>query len=490
MTATVAAPRAGSGRRRGPSRLLGSTTPRVETVRPSGRSRGADVVRFAKDRLGVELLPWQEHALRAGMVHVGGRYASRTVGVMVARQNGKTRLVTVRALAGMVLWGEQVVAAAQNRDVALEAWRDALELAQDAELDVVRVDRTTGREAFVIGRPDKPRDARYKVASATTGGARGFAADLVVMDELREYRREDPWSALEKIRRARQSSQVWTITSEGDEGSVVLDRLAGEGRAAAANAVGTDSAWLEWSAPPGLSRTDPAAWQAANPALGRLILPEVIASEADHDEPEVFETEVLCRRVVALHPWLPAGAWPRCADPTSVVPDGAEVTFALEANPAGTSASIGVAWRRPDGRIHLERVGGGEGDDALADTARELAGIVERWGPRPVYVVSRSRCEAAARAELEAIGVPLERVSVADLTAAANGFHEGVMARRVVHLGDARVATHLARIVEGSAVLRPSRPGDAVDAAVVLVLARHGLEHGSTSAVVQDWDAY
>ena len=59
-------------------------------------------------------------------------------------------------------------------------------------------------------------------------------------------------------------------------------------------------AWFEWSAPPGLERSDPEGWRWANPALGRLITMETIASEAKHDPPEVFETEVLCRRVATL----------------------------------------------------------------------------------------------------------------------------------------------------------------------------------------------
>src|SRR4051794_39726020 len=97
--------------------LVGDATPRVSTRRPVGESKGPEVIRFAADRLDVQLLPWQEHVLTESLVVANARWASRTVGIMVARQNGKTRLVTVRALAGMVLWGEQVIAASQNRDV-------------------------------------------------------------------------------------------------------------------------------------------------------------------------------------------------------------------------------------------------------------------------------------------------------------------------------------------------------------------------------------
>ena len=161
---------------------------------------------------------------------------------------------------------------------------------------------------------------------------------------------------MEKTRRARPSSQVWAVSNEGDEGSVVLAALATDGRAAARTGRPTDAAWFEWSAAKNRERLDPVGWAQANPALGILITADTIASEALHDPVEVFETEVLCRRVETLHPWLPAGVWDRTSDPAVTVPDDADVVFSLDAGPEMRHATIGVGWRRPDGRIHVEAV--------------------------------------------------------------------------------------------------------------------------------------
>ena len=57
------------------------------------------------------------------------------------------------------------------------------------------------------------------------------------------------------------SSQVWAISNEGDDGSVVLNALGEEGRAAARSGQLTDVAWFEWSAPPEVERTDPDGWR-------------------------------------------------------------------------------------------------------------------------------------------------------------------------------------------------------------------------------------
>ena len=71
----------------------------------------------------------------------------------------------------------------------------------------------------MAGKPSVSHGARYKVVSSTRRGGRGLSADLVIMDEVREYRDEGGWAALEKTRRARNSSQVWAISNEGDDGS-------------------------------------------------------------------------------------------------------------------------------------------------------------------------------------------------------------------------------------------------------------------------------
>jgi hypothetical protein len=465
--------------------LRGFTFPRVATIDPAGASRGREVVAFARDVLRIPLLPWQEWALEHGLVAHRDRWASRTVAILVGRQNGKTTLVGIRALAGMVLFGERdVLAAAQNRDVALDAWRHALDLAEDAGLDVHSVCRTNGREAFWIG------DARYKVVSATRRGGRGLSADLVILDELREYRDWAGWAALEKTRRARASSQVWAISNEGDEGSIVLTALAEQGRQAADADTPTDLAWFEWSAAPDLARADRLGWQQANPALGTLIQADTIASEAAHDDPVVFETEVLCRRVASLRPWLPVGTWDACADRVHV-PDGAEVAFALEGGAEHRHATIAAAFRRADGLVHVEAVAGFAHTDGpvLARASARLSELVDRWPATGVHVIARSGSEAAAARAVEGTDVPLVAISMAEFVRAANAFHEAVIARTLVHPGDPMTGAHVGAVTSDGPMRRRSVHAD-IDAATALVLARHGALHAPARTETQDWVAF
>lgn len=469
---------------RGPPRIVGHSTPRVATRRPKGRSRGGELVRWAREVLQVDLLDWQEWALRQGLVWADGRWASRTVGILVGRQNGKTIGVgAVRALGGMVLFGERrIIAAAQNRDVALDAWTAALELALAADLPVGPILKSAGREAFWIG------DARYKVVSSTMRGARGLNADLVIADELREYRTWDGWSALEKTRRAKRSSQLWAMSSEGDAGSIVLARMAAEGRTNAQLGKPTDQAWFEWSAPPDVDRHDPRGWAAANPALGHLIDPDVIESESVHDEPAVFETEVLCRRVETLNPWMARELWDGTADPRAVVPDGARVVFSLAAGDEHRHATIAVAWARPDGRVHVEAVDAFTESDGpvLARAGDRLAELVAAWPTVGVMVTARTTSEAAAVRVLE--DVTVKAVTRVELGKAQAGLLEGVAARSVVHPGDPMTAGHITAVTAGGVFARRSTLAD-VDAAQAVALAHHGIR-AIPDDPGQDWFAY
>jgi phage terminase large subunit-like protein len=422
--------------------LRGSTEPRISVV-PTGLSaRGAEAVTFAREVLDVDLMPWQQLVLdRACRTREDGSWRYRTVCTVVSRQVGKSFMTACRILAGMCLWGEHmVIAASQSRDVSLESWRHAVALAEDAGLSIERVHRASGREELVLD-IDGHR-ARYKVVTGSAGGPRGLSADLVVLDELRQFQRFDVWASIEKTRRARPSSQFWTISTAGTIESVVLNRLQEQGRAAAeAGATDGPLMYMEWSAPDDADPGDPAGWALACPALGYTVTAETIAAEHATDPAEVFEMEVLGRTVTGGRPWLPPGAWDRCTDPAATVPDSAvhEVVFGLDANPDLSHASISVAWRRPDGRTHVELVSSHDSTWSAETTLRRL---VERWQPRCLALIGKGPAEPVG-ARLGAEGVDLCALSGADVDRAARSFYEAASAGRLTHPADPVLAAHL-----------------------------------------------
>jgi hypothetical protein len=471
--------------------LVGSTEPRISVV-PCGLShRGAEAVEFAREVLGVELMPWQELVLdRACRTREDNTWTYRTVCAVVPRQVGKSFITGCRIIAGMCLWGERLaIAASQSRDVSIESWRHAVELAEFAELPIKKIMRASGREELVLDIDG--REARYKVVTASAGGARGLSCELCVLDEVREFKRFDVWSAIDKTRRARPSSQLWAISTAGTVESVVLDRLQSQGRSAAeAGTVGGPLMYMEWSAPDDLDASDPRAWVAANPALGHTVSAETIAAELATDPIESFECEVLCRRVITTRPWLPGGTWEAATDPAATVPDSAvgEVVLALDASPDLQHASIAVGWPRPDGRCHVELVATFASTLAAETRLHEL---VSRWQPRTVAVVAKGPVEPVVGRVRAATDVEVMAVSATDLDRASRSFYEAVASSRIVHPPDVVLATAIAGAQASTPGLFSLR-STAVDitGAVSAVLAAWAVDRGPVAAAVPAWTAY
>jgi hypothetical protein len=77
---------------------------------PAAPRNDAELVVDLAAAYGTQLDPWQVDALDAGLgVRPDGSWAAKTVGVNIARQNGKSVILTVRALAGALLFGERVI---------------------------------------------------------------------------------------------------------------------------------------------------------------------------------------------------------------------------------------------------------------------------------------------------------------------------------------------------------------------------------------------
>ena len=471
----------------GKATIYGSTVPRVHTRRARGPSKGKALVHFARTTLAIDLLPWQEWLLVSACQTRSQRWIHRTILALAARQNGKTKLTTARVLGGMCLWNEEVIGAAQNRDVALESWTDALETALEAGLEPWDVHHQNGRESFRLG-----AKARYKVTASNRSAGRGLHGDLVVLDELREATDWRAYAALEKTRRARPSSQFWSISNEGDMSSIVLRTLTGQGETwkdDPASPIG----FYSWSADPEYERADPRGWVQANPALGYLIDLETLEAELRTDPPDVFETEVLCRPVMVMHPFLPEGAWESCLERRQAWPTQAgSVLMAVDAGPELRHASIAVAWLRPDGRLGVDVADAfDESEGAILPklTAR-LEELLERWHPPCVAVAAKTPAEAAVK-RCAAGRADVAVVGTADLQRASAAFYEAVVTRQLLHAGHPTLDAALALCsadTPGQIPERRAKTAD-IDAARAAVLAT---QQATTrpAAVVASWSAY
>src|SRR5690606_24081977 len=436
--------------------LVGRTTPRIWTKPlvdgPSGpcgcgcaltpeTSFGFQAVRFAEEVVGVKLLPWQRFwLLHALELRPDGTFRFRRVLTLISRQNGKTHLCKVLALFFLYMGHAQLVlGAAQSLDIAREAWQGAVDIAQDVDDlrdEVENVRYANGEQCLTL-----VNGARYRITAATRSAGRGLSVDLLILDELREHRSWDAWSALTKTTTARPNALVVGISNAGDDQSIVLNSL----RSTALAGTDDDIGLFEWSAPDGCELDDPQAWAQANPGLGYTVDERTIRGYMMTDPAPVFRTENLCQRVDALDAAVDLASWKASSDPAgSLASMRSRVAACEDVAPDGAHVTLCGAAVLDDERARVEVLAAWKSTE---QARRELPELLARIKPAAVGGFP-SGTAAGLAADLR----PLEALELkgAEVNELCQEFADLVMARSILHPSDPLLDAHIA----GTAKLR------------------------------------
>lgn len=372
--------------------MMGKTVPRIFT--PPLRelteetSLGFACARYAREVLNKKLYPWQEWALIHMMEitgELGGdwQFRFRTVLFLISRQNGKTVLSEVIASFFLnVLCVDSVFGTSLSLDKAEEVWEAVV---QDQETiptlksELQKVGRTNGSKKLVL-----TGLRQYKVGAPTRRAGRGDSNDLVMLDEVREQRDWETWSAAVASTVAKPNGIVVCFSNAGDPDSVVLRQLretaiqAIDGSQAGEYGGEVDSntlALFEWSAEDGSPTDDLEALAQANPALGYGYLTEraLFSNRATFPEAQ-FRAECMCQQVATILPQpFPDGAWDGGTDTSSSIAPESTLYFGIDLSNDRKWTSIGVCGLRDDGQWHIEVVARRTGTEWAIDWFRARA---------------------------------------------------------------------------------------------------------------------
>lgn len=367
--------------------MTGKTEPRLFTqpLRELTRDTtlGYDVIDYSEQVLKQKLYPWQEwffiHALEiVGNLNTRWRFRFRTVLLLISRQNGKT--VASKVLASFflnVLGVNNVFGTSLSLDKAEEVWEAVIKDQEESPVlnkQIERIARSNGnKRLFLTG------GRVYKVGAPTRRAGRGDSNDLVMLDEIREHRDWETWSAAAASTNAKPNGLVVCFSNAGDPDSIVLRQLRSQALGQQANLGGdvdTNTLGLfEWSAPEGAATDDLDALAQANPAMGYGLLTEraLLSNRATFPEAK-FRSECMCQMVeTILPPPFPDGAWDAGTDPESFIPPEEPVFYGIDLSQDRRWTSIGVCGLREDGNWHIELVARRIGTEWAIDWFRERA---------------------------------------------------------------------------------------------------------------------
>lgn len=394
----------------------------------------------------------QRATLRAGLgERVDGSWAAATVVDIEPRQNGKNDTCAGRELAGLVIFGEQLILHTAHefktanesflRLVSVfEAWDDLRKL-------VARVRYANGEQGIEL-----LSGQRLKYLARSGGSGRGFAeADLTVYDE-NQHLQPEHLAASGPARLANPNSQSWYMGSGGLATSVIAWRmrkraLAGDaGRFAyvehTAEKVRFEDGRVRSSKPDVLDRE---AWARANPAYGRRITDEALLSLLGELGPELFGRECMCL-------WDPDpedadGAWAVISEDHWADCRGVEANrppkpaaIAFDIPPDRSSGSIGCA-APGDGQVWVDVLDHGPGTGWMIDRLVRL----KRRYRAAVFCCDATGPAGSLLDPLEKAGVKgVKALSTQDHKQACGGFYDDAVDHRLRHLGrpelDAAVA--------------------------------------------------
>lgn len=478
-------------------------------VPPGALGNYGDEVADVAEMMGRPLDPAQRVAVDALTSYgPGGQWLALEGCIKEPRQNGKTGgIITPIAFADLFLWeADRVAWSAHLFRTTREAFADHRQLIESVpEFDrrVRKIHEANGDESIEL-----KSGARIDYLARSKGGGRGLGGKLVVIDEALFFTSEQA-GALLPILAARSNPHILYGSSACKVESTQLRKLTRRGRSANDPSM-IHAEWCaagSWDDPgcergkacshalgvPGCVLDDPDRWRAANPAMtfDRITL-EFMQAMRRTLEPLEFGREFLG--------WDEAGTedqssaidlddWDACLDTASVA--AGTPVWAVDVSPNGSTASIGMAAARADGRPHLEVVATGAGYGWVVDRVLQLkadhgaARLPVGKEFRDGVLVDPSGPAADVALSLKAAGIDLYLMSSRDVGQACAALQSGAKDRAVAHIGQRQVRDAL----EGAAARTLGDGGWAfarkhsdidISPAVVTANALHGLRLAAT----------
>lgn len=410
--------------------------PRLHTPLLKGKSRSNEIVELA-ERIGMPLMDWQKWVVDDMMkIDEQGNFRRKTIGLLIARQNGKTHLARMRIIWGL-LNGERIVAMSSNRNMALDNFREVNYIIQSNEFLAEQLAHkprlANGQEMITF-----KNGGRYEIVAATRDGSRGKTADLLFIDELREVTLE-AWTAARPVTRARPNAQTLVTSNAGDAFSQVLNDL----RERALSYPSPTFAWYEYSAPQGCDIWDKKNWYLANPALGVTIDEDTIAEAVATNPVEATRTEVLCSWIDSLvSPWA-NGTIEATTDPDLVLPVGLPTIFAIDVSPSKRDAALVAGVMLENGKIGLGIMELWTSEVGIDEV--KMADGVMAWVKkyRPQKLLYDKYATASIAQRLQNNGVMVEDCSGQHFYQACADLAEALVNNRVVHSGQKEFVAHM-----------------------------------------------
>lgn len=429
--------------------LVGSQIPAFSFHPPFFSSAGDDAIDLYH-ATGRVLDEYQQEFLRNGLGEDrDGRWTSFFNCLVVPRQNGKGAVIEARELAGVLLFKEKKVIHSSHRfDTSIDAFNKLEDLLRATPCLLEYVEGYYGDPLARDIKGFKASHGQESIRFTTGGvieyrtrvndGGRGYTVDgALILDEAFALSSRLMGDLVPTIsaKTVTGNPQIWLFSSAGNSSSEVLRGFRDRGRAG-----GDDAGRLNYMefcanaediAEYGMN--DPKVLAQANPALGSRISLDYLSEEfatmpstefvrerlGVWDEPDTVDSAAISDE-----------AWGSCLNASST-PNDESLVFSVDVPPSRESATICVASKLEDGKVHIEVVEQGLG---LSWVAIRLAQLLEAY-PLARLVLDSGGAAGTLLPELKKHRVRPNLIGMRDYAQACGMFFDAVCSGDLVHIG-------------------------------------------------------
>lgn len=463
----------------------------------------ADEVADLMEAIGYQVGPEERlacHALYAQ--RADGNYVGLDAGIVGPRQNLKTATGLAGALHDTFVQGIDAGWTSHEFKTSTAAFRDVQGIVEAntwLSSEVLKIRTGSVDPGFELR-----NGARLDIIARTNKSGRGMARPRLYLDEAL-YLTGAMMGAIVPTMSAMPNAHMIVASSPGLHESAILRGYRLRGR----SGTDPDLGWIEWSQEQGeCARADcdhqpdtEGCWLndldavlRVNPAAPRRISLDYLRQERRTlaAAPEEYLRE---RMGVWSDPpaegsgnVFPLDAWAACLDARSAIPDGADLTMAVDVAWDRSAAHVAVAGIREDGLRHVQVIASGDGTDWVVPFLQNA-----RRRPLAVAVQATGAPAASLIDDLTRAGLPVTGLSGADVARACGGMYDAITAGRIRHVGQPElerpVATAVARSLGDAWALDRKRSLTDIAPLVAVVEALWALEalQGRAPQIIDPW---
>ncbi len=345
------------------------STPTFEANIPQDLDGDGRMARRLAEAYFGNAMPWQPHVLDVMLARdARDKYALRSLGISVPRQNGKSWVVRARCFYG-ALSGEKILYTCQHGDTSdemFQALKEPFEDDDEPELQdlLLAVRKTNGQQAIKL-----KNGGLIRFTTRTDSLARGKTYDVLIYDEAQELTSGQQAASLPAISAGHkhnpQTIYLGTPPKPDDDGGVF------KGLHDKVHSGDSKMGWIEWGADEIGDVHDEGRWYEFNPSMGLLIDLAAVKGESEQMAPDVFARERLgwwspaeSAGIYALN----AAKWAACEVPDAM--EGGKLAFGVKFSSDGQR--VAVSWAKAErgegSYVELYDVAGAAGGTAqIAD---------------------------------------------------------------------------------------------------------------------------